>query len=115
MDNDMISRRAERLTPAGREVLAEMRQAVSTNDHSTIPAIVERLRELPPTDKAELTQLIGLLQRGSEAEISRLNADVATAEGAKRVLLAAQEKLQAEGKPVDPSMTVEEAYEVLRG
>ena len=69
----------------------------------------------PPADQAELTRLIGLLQHGSETEISRLEADVAAAEEGKRAILAAGDKLRSEGKPVDPNMTVAEAYEVLQG
>ncbi len=115
MDNEMSARRAEHLTPAGREILDEIQEAMNANNHAGIPAIVERISELPPADQNEIAELLGLLRYGSEAELSRLNADVTTAEGAKRVLLAAREKLQAEGKPVDPSMTVGEAYEVLRG
>ncbi len=114
MDNDMVVRRTEHLTPAGREVLVEMRRAVDTNDQSAIPAIVERLRGLPPTDQAELTELIGLLQHGSETEITQLEAGAAAAEEGKRVILAANDKLRSEGKPVDPGMTVKEAYEILR-
>ena len=34
---------------------------------------------------------------------------------AGRVILAARDKLAAEGKPADPNMTVREAYEVLQG
>lgn len=113
MDNDMIARRTEHLTPAGRDHLAEIHQATDADDHGQIPAIVERMGELPPSERDEITELIGLLGRAAQAEASRLASVAEAAEGAQRAILAAQDKLRAEGKSVDPNMTVGEAYEVL--
>jgi hypothetical protein len=97
----------------GREILSETRQAAAANDHNVIPAIFERIRELPPGGQREILELNDLLLLGAEAELSHLKAGAAAAEGAKHVLLAARDKLEAEGKPVDPNMTVAGAYEVL--
>lgn len=113
MDNDMTERRAERLTPAGREVLAEIRGAMEADDRGAIPPLVERIGGLPPSDRGEILELVTLAERGFAAERERLEEKGEAAEAARRVLVAAAEKLQAEGHPVDPNMTVEEAYRVL--
>lgn len=113
MDNDMITRRVARLTLAGRDHLVEIQEAMAADDHARIPAIVERMRELPPADQGEIMELLALLGRAAEAEASRLADAAAEAEKAERVLIAARDKLAGEGKPVDPGMTVREAYEVL--
>ncbi len=113
MDNDMTARRAERLTPAGREVLAEIRAAMEADDRDAIPPLVERVGGLPPSDRGEILRLVALAERGFAAERARLEKKAEAAKGARRVLEAAAEKLRAEGRPVDPNMTVEEAYGVL--
>lgn len=113
MDDDMTARRAERLTPAGREVLAEIRAAMEADDRGAIPPLMERIGGLPPSDRGEILELVALAERGFAAERERLDEKAEAAEAARRVLVAAAEKLQAEGRPVDPNMTVEEAYRIL--
>ena len=109
MDNDMT----ERLTPEGREVLAEIRGAMEADDQGAIPPLVERIDGLPPSDRGEILEIVALAERGFAAERERLDERAEAAEAARRVLVAAAEKLQVEGRPVDPNMTVEEAYRIL--
>jgi hypothetical protein len=113
MDNDMIARRAERLSPAGREVLAEIREATAADDHDAIPSLLERIRDLPPHEQREIGEILALEAQGYAAEGARLLSVAEAAEEAERVIRAAQEKLRAEGKPVDPHMSVGEAIEIL--
>lgn len=113
MDNDMTARRAERLTPAGRECLAEMREVMEANDHDKIPGIVSRTRELSATDQEEIMGLVALLMQATSQEASRLDDATKAAEDAQRVILAAQAKLRAEGKPAETSVSVGEAYKIL--
>lgn len=118
MDNDMTARRGARLSPAGAKLLAEIEQAMegAPDDHSSgCPASPSGYAGCP-RDQVEITALLGTMMHGApQAEAARLNAAAAAAEDAKQIILAAQEKLRAEGKPVDPAMTVAEAYEVLEG
>ncbi len=113
MDDDMIARRAERLTPAGRECLAEMREAMEAGDQDAIPGIVSRIRELPAAGQEEIMGLVALLGHATSQEASRIDAAAKDAEEAGRVILAAQAKLRAEGKPADTNMSVGEAYKIL--
>ena len=115
MDNDMAARRVSRLSFAGREVLAEIRRTMEADNQERIPALVERMGELPQADQAELAELIAAAEYGLEVERRRLEGEAKAVEQARRIFRAAQDKLEAEGRPVDPNMTVEEAYAILQG
>ena len=115
MDNDMAARRVSRLSSAGREVLAGIRQAMEADDQEGIPAHVERMSELPQADQAELAELISAAECGLEVERTRLEGEAEAVKEARQIFLTAQEKLEDEGRPVDPNMTVEEAYAILQG
>ena len=114
MDNDMAAGRVCRLSPAGREVLAEIRQAMEADDQEAIPALVGRISELPQSDQVELAELIAAVEYGLEVERTRLEGEAEAVEQAREIFRAAQDKLEAEGRPVDPNMTVEEPYAILR-
>jgi hypothetical protein len=114
MDNDMAARRVNRLSSAGQEVLAEIRQAMEADDQEAIPALVERMGELPQADRVELAELIAAAEHGLEVERQRLEGEAEALEQARQIFRAAQDKLEAEGRPADPNMTVEEAYAILQ-
>jgi len=111
MDNDMTAIRVSWLSCAGREVQAGIRQAMEADDQEGIPALVERMSELP---QAELAEFISAAEYGLEVERTCLEGEAEAVEEARQILLAAQENLEAEGRPVDPNMTVEEAYAILQ-
>ena len=115
MDNDMTARRIDQLSLAGRELLAEIRQAMEADDQEAIPALVGRMSVLPQPDQAGLAELIAAAEYGLEVERTRLEGEAEAVEEARQIFFAVQEKLEAEGRPVDPNMTVEEAYAILQG
>jgi hypothetical protein len=114
MDDDLSARRAERLSPAGQELLDEIRELLDAADNqAAIPSLLERIRDLPQGEQREIGEILGLEAQGYAAEGARLQRVAEAAEEAERVIRAAQEKLRAEGKPVDPNMTAGEAIEIL--
>jgi hypothetical protein len=88
---------------------------MEADDQEGIPALVERMSELPQADQAELAELISAAECGLEVERTRLEGEAEAVKEARQIFLTAQEKLEDEGRPVDPNMTVEEAYAILQG
>jgi hypothetical protein len=114
VDNDMIARRTEHLSPAGHDLLAELRDVAKAGDYGATDALAERFADLPPSDQREVWQIAILSRHAAGAEQARIEETRGAATKAEQGLLAARENLQNEGTPAGPHRTVGEIYEVLR-
>ncbi len=116
VSDDLIRRRKERLSAEAQALFNSINSAGGSGAQVGGPefeGFLERISQLPPEEQRELlalltTQGFGLMRQAEEAqEIAEAAA------GAERVFDAAHEKLRAEGKPINPDMTLEDAYKVL--
>ena len=106
-------RRAARLSPAGRELLAEIERVLEGPNPPDPGPFIERIQALPPNDQAELASIVGGMGRdfGARSEEDREAAEAARQ--AAEIIRKAQERERAAGRPVDPNMTLGDALEIL--
>lgn len=113
--NELRARRAARLSPAGRELLAEIERALEGPTPPDPASFIERIGALPPNDRAEIVSVVGGMGREFGARAAANQEQVAMMGEAAEIIREAQERDRAAGLPVDENMTLGEAIEKLRG
>ncbi len=116
MDDDLIQRRRERLTPDGQglldDTLEEMRSGAAPR--VGMEEFVSRMAELPSGDRGELIGILGALGHGFGRAAQEASEKARMAREGVRAIEMAQEKQRAAGLPVNEEVTVGEALELLR-
>lgn len=111
--DELLERRRSRLSLAGREILEDAELAMSQPYPPDPAELVERIRALPPEEGEEVAAIFGVMAQGF-AERQRENTrKAAQAASFKEIILEAQERERAAGRPVDPHTTVGDALEIL--
>ena len=113
--DELRKRRAARLSPAGRELLAEIERGLDGPNPPDPTPFIERIGALPPNDRAEIVAVVGGMGRGFGARASANQEQAAMMGEAAEIIGEAQERDRAAGLPVDENMTLGEAIEKLRG
>ncbi len=110
--DDLEKWRRSKLSPEGRELLAELERAAD----ALVPPLEETLARaatLSPSDREEITAIFGAMAQ-EFAELQRENMrNAAFAASAAGAIREAQERERAAGRPVDPGMTLGDALEIL--
>lgn len=76
-------------------------------------AFIARMAALSDRERLQFVDLVEMTGFGMQRGIEENEKIVEQLEGVERVFDAAHDKLRAEGKPIDPDMTLEEAYRIL--
>jgi hypothetical protein len=116
MENDVVRQRKEKASPEVRSLYEDLQATQGTGaevDGPEFQAFEARIEALSPSDRADFVALLETAAFASRREIAENRETIEKLRGAERVFEAAHEKLRAEGKPIDPDMTLGEAYEVL--
>ncbi len=116
VEDDLIRRRKEKLSPEARDLFDDidlMEVSGAEIGSPEFEGLLGRFSTLPAEDRQGLLALLdaqdfGLVRQAEEAQgIKEIT------EGAKRVFEEAHGRLRAEGKLINPNMTLREAYEIL--
>lgn len=116
MENDMIRQRKEKASPEVRSLYDDLRALQGTGAEIGGPefrAFEARIEALSSADRRAFLGLVEAASFGIRRDLEENDEAVERLRGAERVFEEAHEKLKAEGKPIDPDMTLREAYEVL--
>lgn len=110
--DELRDRRRSRLSPAGREFLAELERAADALEPPSEETMA-RADALPPSDREEIASIFGAMaQEAAERQRENMN-NAAVAASAREAILEAQERERDAGRPVDPNMTLGDALEIL--
>jgi hypothetical protein len=113
---ELIERETARLTPRGRELWEELeflRESVPDPEAEIGAAheheIMERIFELPVDEQFATSRLAELVAGLRDSEEAERRGEPGEAHRARGVIQAAWLKDREEGRPVDPSLTLERA------
>ena len=111
--DELRERRAARLSPAGRDLLREIERSLQGAEFPDPGPYIERIQALPPKDGEEIAAIVGAMAQ-EFAERQRENMrGAAFAQSAADAIREAKERERAAGMPVDTSMTLGDALEIL--
>ncbi len=113
--DELRERRVARLSPAGRELLAEIERALDGPNPPDPAPFIERIGALPPNDRAEIVAVVGSMSREFGARAAANQEQAAMMGEAAEIIREAQERDRVAGLPVDENMTLGQAIEKLRG
>jgi hypothetical protein len=116
VDDDIIRRRKEKASPEVQALYDDLMAVGASGTELGGPefdAFEVRIEGLSAEDRAEFVALMETTDFGMQRRIQENQEVVDALDGAYRVFDAAHNKLKAEGKPIDPDMTIDEAYRVL--
>ena len=110
----LIERETARLTPRGRELWEELeflRESVPDEEDRAAREyeIMERIFELPADEQFVTSRLAELVAGLRDSEEAEHRGEQGEEHRARAVIRAAWLKDRAEGRPVDPDMTLERA------
>lgn len=113
--DELKAQRAAKLSPAGRELLAEIERALDGPNPPDPTPFIERIGALPPNDRAEIVAVVGGMGREFGARAAASQEQVTMTGEAAEIIREAQERDRVAGLPVDENMTLGQAIEKLRG
>jgi hypothetical protein len=111
--DELRERRAARLSPAGRALLAELERALDGPEEPDPDEMIRRIEALPPSDQAEFGAILSGMETEAGAKAEEHRKMEETARQAVEIIRRAQEQDRAAGRPVDENMTVAKALEKL--
>jgi hypothetical protein len=112
--DELRERRVARLSPAGRELLAEIEGVRGGPQRPDPEEFAERIGALPPNDRAEIGAILSGMGREAGAKAEEYGKNAAQARLAGEVIDRALELERAEGKDPDEVATVGDALAVLK-
>ncbi len=110
--DELRERRAARLSPAGRELLAEIEGVRGGSQRPDPEEVAERIGALPPNDRTEIGAILSGMEREASAKVEEHAKKAAQARLAGKVIDRALELERAEGKAPEVA-TVGDALAVL--
>ncbi len=110
--DELGERRRRRLSPAGKDLLAELERLEATLEPPS-EEMLGRIATLAPEERAEIAAFFGGKAQEIAARQREYLQGAAQAASLLDVLREAEERERAAGRAVDPNMTVGDALKIL--
>ncbi len=111
--DELRERRAARLSPAGRELLAEMERALDGPEEPDPAEMARRIEALPSSDQAEFGAILAGLELEAGAKAAEHDDKAKQADLALEAFRRAEELERAAGRAMPSGATVGDALAVL--